>query len=187
MFHHPHFQKMPKDSELKRNFRNFKLSFLTDDLKFKINPSLVSFDKMNFIANNFHNSIITGSIALIMYGLLTRDASDIDIIINDRDLYPSYNKDLYDDEIKNRLGYRNFNYKNGFFSKKQTYKVDFFENDNVSYTEFLFNGELFKVQNIIEIIDQKLNMALSNSINSNKHYSDLQTLFYNANLMTVSS
>jgi hypothetical protein len=173
---------MPND--LKSELRDFKLSIVTGDYKVKIDPSVIPSDKMEFIISKFPDGIITGSIALLMYGLLARGFQDFDIIIDDRNLFPSYSTDRYgDEEIGNRLGYRDIEYKSGIFSRKKTYKVDFFENNGAKYNSFVYKGNTYKVQDLLEIIDHKMVMAN----NSTKHFRDLQNIFYYANLSTTNN
>lgn len=174
--------------DLKSDFRNFKLSLVTGDYKVKIDPSVIPSDKMEFIINKFPDGIITGSIALLMYGLLARGFEDFDIIINDKNLFPSYSSDRYgDEEIGNRLGYRDIEYKSGFFSRKKTYKVDFFENNGVKYNEFKYKGITYRIQDLLEIIEHKMVMASSNTRSSRKHYKDLENIFYYSNLHTINN
>jgi hypothetical protein len=140
-------------------------------------------DSLSFISHHLPNDIISGSLALNILGLLYRDTTDIDIIINDKNRYPKYDKDGYDDvefSTPNRLGYVNFEYKRGIFTSKKEYKVDFFHNETVSFIEVDFNGEKLKIHNPLEIMDYKLNMAINSKVyssTSRKHNEDLTRIF----------
>ena len=104
-------------------------SFKTED-----NQILSKFPKEKEILlsyfNNFKNDIISGSIALSLLGLINRTVSDIDILIKNKNRYSGYINNTYsdDEELDNRLGYINFEYKKNFFSKTRDYEVDFFLN-----------------------------------------------------------
>ena len=105
------------------------------------------------------------------------------IIINDKNRYSKYDKDGYDDvefSTPNRLGYIDFKYKRGIFTKEKEYKVDFFHNETVSFIEVDFNGEKLKIHNPLEIMDYKLNMAINSKVyssTSRKHNEDLTRIF----------
>jgi hypothetical protein len=171
--------------ELKTEFRDFKLKVLNNEVKFM--PSEEALEKhkdsLSFISHHLPNDIISGSLALNILGLLYRDTTDIDIIINDKNRYPKYDKDGYDDvefSTPNRLGYVNFEYKRGIFTSKKEYKVDFFHNETVSFIEVDFNGEKLKIHNPLEIMDYKLNMAINSKVyssTSRKHNEDLTRIF----------
>ena len=171
-----------KSIDLKKEFRNFKLSLVQGNIEFKLSPVEKLENELIFISSEFKNDIITGSIALNLYGLLERSYNDIDIIIDNKDRYPFYTKDRYgeDEEIcSNRLGHRRINYKRGFFYKKRQYKVDFFLNTGQSYKEILIGDKLVKVHDPVELISQKFKMAESNLKNRGdiKHSIDLLDIF----------
>ena len=171
--------------ELKTEFRDFKLKVLNNEVKFM--PSEEALEKhkdsLSFISHHLPNDIISGSLALNILGLLYRDTTDIDIIINDKNRYSKYDKDGYDDaefSTPNRLGYIDFKYKRGIFTKEKEYKVDFFHNETVSFIEVDFNGEKLKIHNPLEIMDYKLNMAINSKVyssTSRKHNEDLTRIF----------
>ena len=171
--------------ELKTEFRDFKLKVLNNEVKFM--PSEEALEKhkdsLSFISHHLPNDIISGSLALNILGLLYRDTTDIDIIINDKNRYSKYDKDGYDDvefSTPNRLGYVDFKYKRGIFTKEKEYKVDFFHNETVSFIEVDFNGEKLKIHNPLEIMDYKLNMAINSKVyssTSRKHNEDLTRIF----------
>ena len=171
--------------ELKTEFRDFKLKALNNEVKFM--PSEEALEKhkdsLSFISHHLPNDIISGSLALNILGLLYRDTTDIDIIINDKNRYSKYDKDGYDDlefSTPNRLGYVEFKYKRGIFTKEKEYKVDFFHNEGASFIEVDFNGKKLKIHNPLEIIDYKLNMAINSKVyssTSRKHNEDLTRIF----------
>jgi hypothetical protein len=172
--------------ELKTEFRDYKLKVLNNEVKFM--PSSEEAlekhkDALFFISHHLPNDIISGSLALNILGLLYRDTTDIDIIINDKNRYSKYDKDGYDDfefSTPNRLGYVEFKYKRGIFTKEKEYKVDFFHNEDASFIEVDFNGKKLKIHNPLEIMDYKLNMAINSKVyssTSRKHNEDLTRIF----------
>jgi hypothetical protein len=171
--------------ELKTEFRDFKLKVLNNEITFTASKDALEKhkDSLSFISHHLPNDIISGSLALNILGLLYRDTTDIDIIINDKNRYSKYDKDGYDDvefSTPNRLGYVDFKYKRGIFTKEKEYKVDFFHNETVSFIEVDFNGEKLKIHNPLEIMDYKLNMAINSKVyssTSRKHNEDLTRIF----------
>jgi len=178
--------------ELKSEFRDYKLKVLSGEIKFTpLNYPLDSVylsskkhkDLLYFISDTFPNDIVSGSLALSLFGLLHRQTNDIDIIIDDRNRYDKYDKDGYaDDEFStpNRLGYREFKYKKGIFTSEKEYIVDFFENVGASFITIDFGSRKIKVHNPLEIMDYKLNMAINSKVirsTSRKHNEDLTQIF----------
>lgn len=171
--------------ELKKEFRDFKLKVINGDIIFNITDDSISKLKkeLKFIKETFEDDdIITGSIALKLFGLLDRDSDDIDILIKDKDRYTGYDNDVYSDSninIPNRLGYLKFSYKQYFFSKNKNYKVDFFEDLGCNFTEIEIGGgiedNLVKIHNPIEILDFKMKLAIDGK--SDKHNEDLTKIF----------
>jgi hypothetical protein len=172
-------------SELQTEFRDYKLKVLNSEINF--NPSAKALDKhkdlLYFISDKLPNDIISGSLALNIFGLIYRDTNDIDILIDDKNRYPKYVKDGYDDDefsTPNRLGYVEFKHKRGIFTSEKEYKVDFFHNEGASFIEVDFNGKKLKVHNPLEVMDYKLNMAINTkvySVTSRKHNEDLTQIF----------
>lgn len=172
-------------SELQTEFRDYKLKVISGEINF--NPSSKALDKhkdlLYFISDKLSNDIISGSLALNIFGLIYRDTNDIDIIIDDKNRYPKYVKDGYDDDefsTPNRLGYVEFKHKRGIFTSEKEYKVDFFHNVGASFIEVDFNGKKLKVHNPLEVMDYKLNMALNSKVlssTSRKHNEDLTQIF----------
>jgi hypothetical protein len=172
--------------ELQTEFRDYKLKVLSGDINFKASVNALENHKdlLYFISDNLPNDIISGSLALNILGLIYRPTNDIDILIDDKNRYPKYLKDGYDDDefsTPNRLGYRDFKYKRGIFTKEKEYKVDFFHNDNnASFIEVDFSGKKLKLHNPLEIMDYKLNMAINSKVfrsTSRKHNEDLTQIF----------
>jgi hypothetical protein len=167
--------------ELVREFRDFKLKVMNDDIVFNItNDSIDDLsEELDFIKDTFReDDILTGSIALRLFGLLHRESSDIDILIKDKDRY-SYIEDDYEFEIPNRLGYKSFKYRPNIFSKKVEYEVDFFEDLGSNFTEIevgdFLNSRYIRIHNPIEILDFKMKMAIEGK--SDKHNEDLTRIF----------
>lgn len=168
--------------ELKKEFRDFKLKVISEEIVFNItNKSILSLsDELNFVKNTFREEdILTGSIALRLFGLLNRGSNDIDILIKDKDRYSFYTEDDYEWEIPNRLGYKSFNYKPGFFSKRIEYDVDFFEDLGCNFTEIevgdFLDKKSIRIHNPIEILDFKMRMVIE--AKSDKHNEDLTRIF----------
>jgi hypothetical protein len=163
--------------DLLPEFRDFKLKLIQSDIDFSVSKEVIKEyrTELSFIRNNFKNDIISGSIALVLLGLIHRVISDIDILIKDENRYSGYINDTYGDEsgnMDNRLGYIEFKYKPGLFSKTRYYEVDFFKNVDTKYIEFDFEGTTLKIQHPLEIISAKMGMT-----RSHKHYRDLEIIF----------
>lgn len=171
--------------ELKTEFRDYKLKVLNGDITFKPSKDALETHKdlLYFISDTFPNDVVSGSLALSLFGLLHRKTNDIDIIIDDRNRYPKYVKDGYDDDefsTPNRLGYREFKYKRGIFTSEKEYTVDFFENVGASFITIDFGSKKIKVHNPLEIMDYKLSMANNSKAirsTSRKHNEDLTIIF----------
>ena len=164
--------------DLLPEFRDFKLKLIQSDIDFSVSKEVIKEyrTELSFIKNNFKNDIISGSIALVLLGLIHRVVSDIDILIKDEWRYSGYINNTYlgDDEegMDNRLGYIVFKYKPGFFSKTKEYEVDFFKDNGAKYIEFDFEGTTLKLQHPLEVITAKMGMT-----RSHKHYRDLEIIF----------
>ena len=178
--------------ELKAEFRNYKLKSINNEINFKISESVVKENKdlLAFLTDNFPSDIITGSLALKLLGLLSRKNNDIDILIKDKNRYDRYILDGYDDEFTtpNRLGFKTFKHKIGFFTKEKEYDVDFFEDKEVPFLEFDINiGNSFnsnikkiKIHNPLEIMNFKLGIFANPKVaraTGRKHNEDLTQIF----------
>jgi hypothetical protein len=176
-------------SDLKSKFRDFKLNLISGDYEFKISTDAINRfrTELTFIKSQFKDDIITGSLALNLWGLIDRITSDIDILIEDSNRYTGYvNTGYGDDEfglISNRLGYLEFNWKKNFFSKRRYYEVDFFKNDGVKFHEFNFDGTLLKIQDPLDIISFKMDLVDKLQFYRTKHERDLFTLFNSVYLL----
>jgi hypothetical protein len=167
-------------SDLKSEFRNLKLKIIKGDYEFKFSESKTNMlrNELDFISKKLlPTDVITGSIALKLYGLLDRNYSDIDIIIEDKSRYDNYSRNvrygsLDDTDLDTRLGHKQLSYKKGFFSRKKKYAVDFFENSGVSYNELEFNGYKFRVHSPMELIDTKIGLC-----EDQKHFEDIDFIF----------
>jgi hypothetical protein len=168
------------------DFRDLKLRLIKSDINFTINQkALIKYNnELIFISKKFSNDIITGSLALSLFGLINREISDIDILIKDENRFSGYNNHSYGDSetgsIENRLGYILFDFKNtstnflkNLFTKNKRYEVDFFKDLNSKYIEFEFNGTILKLQHPLEIINKKMGLS-----KNHKHYRDLEIIFY---------
>jgi hypothetical protein len=181
--------------DLRMEFRNFKLKSINNEIDFKILDSMIDENKelLTFITDTFPNDIITGSLALKLFGLIGRKSNDVDILIKDKNRYDKYIIDNYDDEFTtpNRLGYKPFKYKKGIFSKEVEYNVDFFEDKNVPFLEFTIdisttfhsNIKKIKIHNPLEIMDYKLGIFANPKVGratGRKHNEDLTQIFSQA-------
>jgi len=181
--------------DLRMEFRNFKLKSINNEIEFKISDSMIDENKelLTFITDTFPNDIITGSLALKLFGLIGRKSNDVDILIKDKNRYDKYIIDNYDDEFTtpNRLGYKPFKYKKGIFSKEVEYNVDFFEDKNVPFLEFTinisttfhYNIKKIKIHNPLEIMDYKLGIFANPKVGratGRKHNEDLTQIFSQA-------
>jgi hypothetical protein len=171
--------------ELVREFRDFKLKVMNGDIVFNITNDAIDdlSEELDFIKDTFReDDILTGSIALRLFGLLHRESSDIDILIKDKNRYSEYTKQKYGDmevSTPNRLGYKIFKYRPNIFSKNKEYEVDFFEDIESNFTEIevgdFLNSRYIRIHNPIEILDLKIKMAIEGK--SDKHNEDLTRIF----------
>lgn len=173
-------------TELKSELRDLKLKVISNEYKFEINKDSIKqlSNELNFIKSTLPDEIISGSIVLRLYGLIKRDINDIDILLRDKNLYSSYNKRGYCDdenEILNRLGFKTFNYKSWFLSKKRSFKVDFFENPDAPFDLVNIGGVKLKIHNPMEVINYKLQLCSASS--GAKHNLDLTGIFRYMNML----
>lgn len=170
----------------KTEFRELKIKLLNGDVKLSFdNSSIVISERvLDFICNNFKDDIITGSLALHLYGLINhRSIKDVDILIKDKSRYSGYIIGGYGDIlIPNGLGYKEFEYVThsffGILSKKVTYDVDFFlELENTEFSILEYKGHNLKIHNPIQIISHKIGMAEKDY----KHRQDLYLIFNSFN------
>jgi hypothetical protein len=174
------FDRYLDDNEILTEMRNLKLILVSGEIDFKINKDFLRSNKklFRFIKKIFPNDIVSGSFVLKAFGLINRELNDIDILISDRDRYSSYYKSDYDDteiNLSNRLGYRDIYYKDGIFSFKKKYHVDFFENKSASYV--IVDG--IKLHNLLEILNCKVSMIMNMPYSESgiKHRKDLTDIF----------
>lgn len=172
-----------KFKSCERKIRDLKINSLLDNnKKIEILKSRLKENKveLSFIKSKLDkDDIITGSLSLILYGLINRKAHDIDILISDPKRYEHYFNSTYGDEengAKGRLGYKKIRYGNIF--KSNTYEVDFFkQKDNVIYNEFKFKRHIFKIHNPLEVLKYKVYLLKNNFMD--KHYNDIQESYSN--------
>jgi hypothetical protein len=158
--------------------RDYKIALVTGEKEIGINENCLDYFKkeLKFIKDNFPNDILTGSLALNIYGLINRNISDIDILIEDDNRYSGYNKTLYgysNDEADNRLGYRYIKHRYGLFNLlSKEYVVDFFKKEEGMNTfSFEYDNHTYVLEHPISIIEKKANF------NSRKSYRDLHNIF----------
>lgn len=168
------------DNEIKSEMRDLKLRVVSGEIDFKINKDFLRSNKklFRFIKKAFPNDIVSGSLVLKTFGLINRELNDVDILISDRDRYSSYDKSDYGDteiNVSNRLGYRDIYYKDGIFSFRKKYHVDFFENQSASYV--VVDG--IKFHTPLEVLNCKVSMIMNMpySESGRKHRKDLTDIF----------
>jgi len=169
------------EADFKSALRDFKIEII-QGRKLTIDDKVYN----NFIKSKIYkkfkseipNEIITGSTCLNLFGLLSREPGDLDVIISDDEvkkfgeLYkPYYNTD---DQSDNFLGQTWFESKSfSFFGLKETFKFDFFKKTGLE--EIIQFGEL-KLQDPIEIINWKIKMVQSLGYKSEKNFMDLREI-----------
>jgi hypothetical protein len=169
----------------KSALRDFKIKLITEgDIEFQVLPNMLEkySKELEFLSVICPNDIITGSLALNLYGLIYRDIHDIDVLIKDKNRYDHYfGKHSYSNDIVtiNRLGFKEHSYVRSFkskniilntllpllpifrnlielFTKTDYYQVDYFVDNDSNYNTFEYNGHTFKIHNVLDIIEQKL-------------------------------
>ncbi|MEN6292260.1 MAG: hypothetical protein ABFD07_09660 [Methanobacterium sp.] len=198
----------------KVSMRDLKIRMITtNDINFEVPQA--NFKKykteLDFLKLTCPDDVITGSFALILYGLINRSYMDIDVLIKDKDRYPKsyyYVDHSYIGDFgltENRLGYKNHIYRKeilsdnpivnvftypinsliSIFGNEYNFKVDYFQDTDVKYNTFVHKGHTFKIHCPVQIMEQKLKMYQSNehptSSFSDKHKTDLFTIFKNIN------
>lgn len=110
------------------------------------------------IFNKFKDNIITGSASLKIFGLISREIEDVDLILfnEDESFIKKLSIDRYPgmDDPENMWGYTTMR------SGSELYYVDFFKNQNTNYIEV----DGFKIQNPIEVICKKLNQPRTKDV-----------------------
>lgn len=170
--------------DFKSKLRDLKIRMINGEDLFFIDEDKILQNKkfLDFISDTLPNDIITGSLSLSIFNLIDRKVGDIDILIKDSDRYNDYRNYGYgDDDIENRLGYKEINYKPSFFSRTKSYEVDFFLDTGASYKEFNYKGQNIKVHHPIEIISHKIKMIENRVSASSKHSGDLYRIFESIN------
>ena len=179
--------------EPKSAIRDLKIQMITtDDVKFSVSSvnMEVNEKELDFLKLTCPDDVITGSLALNLYGLINRSCNDIDVLIKDKDRYPMghyYNDHSYSDDVgfsENRLGYKHHIYRKDFsienpilnsflfpfiiiinylikvFGNEYHFKVDYFIDNEVKYNTFNYKGHTYKIHCPLQIMDQKLEMYL---------------------------
>lgn len=167
-------------------FRDLKIKLIDNPNLFRVDEHNVKKNKeeLRIIKKKAPNGIITGSLALSLYGLIDRSANDIDILVdyNDRrNFYKIVSKNIYGELIlANRIGSTKFKVWKFPFSVK-TYILDIFKiTGEEKFQEFNFEGHQFKIQNPLEIIQVKMQLSEKHNLeySSYKHQRDLNEIFH---------
>lgn len=184
----------------KEDLRELKIDVVSGERKIEVSKDATDrfAPELRFIAKEFPDDIITGSLALNLYGLIDRPITDIDIIIDSRfrytgyksgHLYGSYNDGELD--MSNRLGYINFKDEvspgaiKRFLGMKSytTRKVDFFESTATTRFEtFSFEGHQYRTQDAVDIVECKCHIennckGSGYGTQKQKHGTDLMKIF----------
>lgn len=157
-----------KESAWAQELRDFKIDIVSGDRKLEIaeKAKLRFARELRFVAERFPEDVITGSLALNLYGLIDRKIGDIDIMIADRSRFSGYRQGLMygepkDGEMKlsNRLGYIEFRESGSLIrrllGRSRTWEVDFFETPSAKFVEFEFEGKMFRVHDAISVVETK--------------------------------
>lgn len=158
------YSKVSKESDQIR--RDLKISIINNTINLP-EPSLKRLKKGNNLLFNksywkifekFKDNIITGSSSLKIFGLISREIEDVDLILlnEDKSFISKLSSDRYRgmDDPENMWGYTTMR------AGSNLYYVDFFKNQNTDYIDV----DGFKVQNPIEVICRKLNQHRSKDI-----------------------
>lgn len=177
---------IPHDFDPKPYIRDLKIRLITEDINLQVKQRCVDkySEKIDTILANFDDFIITGSLALNLYGLLDRNISDIDVILFDQkyDIPMLGSNHLEQGNFNtDRLGYcylsngnpfsllgflrsaNKIKYLNDFMSPKKE-KFDLFldKEKERKFITFSYKGKNIKVHSPIEIIEQKISMIEGN-------------------------
>ena len=159
------------ESRWSAELRNLKIEIVSGERKVEISEAAKKkhAEELRFIGSTFRKEdVITGSLALNLYGLIDRKVGDIDIMIQDPGRYSGYVRGIRygepeDGEMKlsNRLGSKEFKAKVAgilrfipFLRKGRTWEVDFFEADP-KYVSFEFEGREYRVQEPMAVVETK--------------------------------
>lgn len=159
------------ESRWSAELRNLKIEIVSGERKVEISEAAKRkhAEELRFIGSTFRKEdVITGSLALNLYGLIDRKVGDIDIMIQDPGRYSGYVRGIRygepeDGEMKlsNRLGSKEFKARVGgllrfvpFLRKGRTWEVDFFEADP-KYVSFEFEGREYRVQEPMAVVETK--------------------------------
>lgn len=184
----------------KEELRELKIDVVSGERKTEVSKDAMDrFAKeLRFIAKEFPDDIITGSLVLNLYGFIDRSITDVDIIIDSRfrytgyrsgHLYGSYNDGELD--MLTRLGYINFKdevmpgaIKRILGMKSYTTrKVDFFERTTTTRFEtFWFEGHQYRIQDAVDIVECKCDIEANckgsgYGTQRQKHGTDLMKIF----------
>lgn len=181
------------DFDPKSSLRDLKIKMITnDDIVFSIKNQNIDIYKteLDFIKKTCPNDIITGSLALNLYGLINREYNDIDVLIKDKNRYTgyynidhSYGGDI--DFSDNRLGYKDHIYQKELkfknvllnnllfpftllinnliklFGNEYNFKVDYFLDNDVRFNTFEYKGHNYKIHCPLQILEQKVSMSIN--------------------------
>jgi hypothetical protein len=159
------------ESRWSAELRNLKIEIVSGERKIEISEAAKRkhAEELRFIGETFlKEDVITGSLALNLYGLIDRKVGDIDIMIQDRKRYSGYVVGIRygepeDGEMKlsNRLGSKEFKQSRKgliryvpFFRNARIWEVDFFEADP-KYVAFEFEGREYRVQEPMAVVETK--------------------------------
>ena len=178
---------MAEINDWSQYLRDFKIEIVSGERNIEITEEAKQrFAKeLRFISSEFPDDIITGSLALNLYGLLDRGIGDIDIMITDRKRYTGYRQGLLygmlpdgEQTMSNRLGHLEFEIKESFLRrlmngmKRRRYLVDFFETDSAPFETFEFEGHTYKIHHATQIVENKCVLESIKPLRGKRGYSD---------------
>ena len=178
---------MAEINDWSQYLRDFKIEIVSGERNIEITEEAKQrFAKeLRFISEEFPEDIITGSLALNLYGLLDRGIGDIDIMIADRKRYTGYRQGLLygmlpdgEQTMSNRLGHLEFEIKESFLRrlmngmKRRSYLVDFFEADSAPFETFEFEGHTYKIHQATRIVENKCVLESIKPLRGKRGYSD---------------
>jgi hypothetical protein len=177
----------------KSEIRDLKMDMLTGDMSMEITKEAIAAlaPQLRIVKENVPSGVITGSVALKLHGLLDRETSDIDVLIDDAGMFGGYKgSHSYGDEnpLSNRLGYITFQERESglldrilaYMRREKTlcHQVDFFLAEDTPHTVIEFEGAMLKVHDPFAILETKEALAVNLSRGFGiKHERDLYRIF----------
>jgi len=174
---------------IRQLYRDFQIQIIIQGRQFSIDEKnyqeFIKSDKYQVFKKYTPDEIITGSASLKLFGLLSRDIIDIDVVITDENKFSPYQKLFYSGEsLESYIGTKYFKWKKytwDIFSEKKTYAIDFFKIDDT--TEYIeYKG--LKIETPMGVIKHKIEIADKGGMTySDKHVNDLVLILNSGNFI----